>query len=211
MSNSILKNSKVLIWDFDGVIKQSNKVKTDAFADLFSDSSKINLKKIIKHHKENQGLSRYDKIPLYYKIAYNKNITIVTKKKMLDRFSKIVVKNVIGSKWSKGVKTYLSQNKYNQIFYIATATPTKEIIYILNKLKIKFFFHGVYGSPMSKEEILKKIKNFKHLKYKDIAFIGDSYNDFVSAKKNNIKFIYKQNNYIIPNIIKPHQIIKKFN
>ena len=198
MSNNILKNSNVLIWDFDGVIKQSNKVKIDAFADLFSDSSKIKLKKIIKHHKENQGLSRYDKIPLYYKIAYGKNITIVNKKKMLNKFSKIVVKNVIKSKWSEGVKNYLSQNNYKQIFYIATATPTKEIIYILNKLKIKLFFHGIYGSPMSKEKILKKIKNFKHIKYKDIAFIGDSYNDFMSAKKNNIKFIYKQNSYIIP-------------
>ena len=46
MSIKSLKSAKVIFWDFDGVIKDSVKVKTDAFEKLFSTYGNDIVKKI---------------------------------------------------------------------------------------------------------------------------------------------------------------------
>ena len=36
----LIFRSKIIFWDFDGVIKKSNQVKNDAFLNLFEDITK---------------------------------------------------------------------------------------------------------------------------------------------------------------------------
>ena len=62
-------NYKVIFWDFDGTIKESNSIKTDAFEQLFQDFGGVLAKKIRQHHIDNEGVSRYIKIPKYMKWA----------------------------------------------------------------------------------------------------------------------------------------------
>ena len=57
----------LIFWDFDGVIKESVSVKTDAYVELFSLYGSDICKQVRKHHLANGGMSRYDKIPLYLK------------------------------------------------------------------------------------------------------------------------------------------------
>ena len=58
-------SAKAIFWDFDGVIKDSVSLKSDAFSELFSSSDKAVVNKINEHHELNGGVSRYEKIPLY--------------------------------------------------------------------------------------------------------------------------------------------------
>ena len=64
-----LANYTYFFWDFDGVIKESVSIKTNAFKKLFSDQNNSTLLKIIDHHLENGGVSRYEKIPLYNELT----------------------------------------------------------------------------------------------------------------------------------------------
>ena len=61
----LIKNSNVVFWDFDGVIKDSVSVKSIAFEKLFSIYGPEISKKVREHHEQNIGLSRFEKIPLY--------------------------------------------------------------------------------------------------------------------------------------------------
>ena len=61
----LIFSSKIIFWDFDGVIKKSNQVKNDAFFNLFEDIKKEQREYILNHHINNQGLSRFKKIPYY--------------------------------------------------------------------------------------------------------------------------------------------------
>ena len=55
------KEIEAIFWDFDGVIKDSVEIKSDAFEDLFSPFGLNLSKKVRKHHENNTGLTRYDK------------------------------------------------------------------------------------------------------------------------------------------------------
>ena len=74
-----LAKYKVIFWDFDGTVKESNPVKTDAFEKLFQEFGDVLTKKIKRHHLENEGVSRYVKIPKYMQWAG----IVTTEKKFL--------------------------------------------------------------------------------------------------------------------------------
>ena len=106
MSIKSLKSAKVIFWDFDGVIKDSVKVKTDAFEKLFSTYGNDIVKKIRIHHEENGGVSRFDKIPIYLKwVKQELSQEIVNR--YSNQFSILVKKNVIDSEWVVGVLNFL--------------------------------------------------------------------------------------------------------
>ena len=54
-----------LLFDFDGVIKESNLIKGEVFKKIFKDFGPEVTSKIFNHHISNGGISRYEKIPLY--------------------------------------------------------------------------------------------------------------------------------------------------
>lgn len=191
---SNLNKYKLLFWDFDGVIKNSLEVKREAFADIFQGIDNQTKLRIKNHHDKNGGMSRYEKIPLYLEFAGQpkKESDI---QNYLNLFSKSVKWGVIKSQWCDGVKEYLSKNYNNQYFVLLTATPTIEIKEILSELKINKFFKEIYGSPLKKHQIVKIILKKLNYKKSEVALLGDSKNDYIAAKKNNINFYLKMNKY----------------
>ena len=54
------------IFDCDGVILDSNEVKTLAFMEVMNNESVLHRKEFIEYHIENTGISRYKKFKYYY-------------------------------------------------------------------------------------------------------------------------------------------------
>src|SRR4051812_26268377 len=63
--SSSLRGRAILFWDFDGVIKDSVAVKSDAFHRLFLQFGETVAARVREHHERNGGLSRYTKLPIY--------------------------------------------------------------------------------------------------------------------------------------------------
>lgn len=187
---SVLKQFDIIFWDFDGVIKKSNQIKIDAFADVFSDSN--NLENIIQHHIENQGLSRFEKIPLYLKMS-NKTTSQKKIKEYLSLFSKNLIRSVVSSDWVEGVNVAISflNDKKN---IIVTGTPEDEIQVILKELKISQYFNEIYGAPKKKTKVIEEYLLKKTSKRKAIM-IGDSSEDLFAAQNNNIEFMLIRNKF----------------
>ena len=65
--STLIQNASLIFWDFDGVIKESVSIKTDAYIKIFEPYGK-NIQDLVKnHHEINGGVSRFEKIPLQVK------------------------------------------------------------------------------------------------------------------------------------------------
>jgi len=181
---------KIILFDFDGVIKDSVKVKTDAFELLFIPYGANIAAKVKNHNKKNSGMSRFDKLPIYLKWAGE-----IPVEKLIDkfekRFSNLVKQKVIDSRWVLGVQDYLERWSCSQQFFIITATPQKEIEEILCALEIDHFFKGVIGTPSMKGEAIKKIMTDYKFTQKEMVMIGDSNSDYEAAVENKVSFILR--------------------
>ena len=191
MISENIKKAKTIFWDFDGVIKDSVSVKSDAFEELFLPFGSDVAKKIRMHHEDNGGMSRYDKLQIYLNLAGEKNSTNSISK-YEKQFSKLVMNRVINSPWVEGVLEYIKTNYKAQKFFLITATPQKEIEEILKKLEISKYFKKVIGSPTNKKDAIKIILSNENINLDDSIMIGDSCSDYEAAKENNVFFVFRK-------------------
>jgi phosphoglycolate phosphatase-like HAD superfamily hydrolase len=194
VSINYIKTARFIFFDFDGVIKDSVKIKSDAFEKLFLPFGKDTANKVKVHHEDNAGMSRYDKLPIYLKLANQKpNVSLIDE--YAEKFSSIVKQEVIDSKWVDGILNYLENNNKKQKFFIITATPQKEIEDILFQLNIINYFQEIIGSPTSKINGLKNLLDKYRVASKDAIMIGDSYNDYDAAIKNQVNFVLRKTKF----------------
>ena len=176
-----------IIFDFDGVILNSHNVKTQAFYKIFKKYGKKIATKSKSYHVKNAGISRYVKFKYILKYFVKKKISNNEINNLSLEFKKICLEKIKKLKISKKLLKFLITNYKVHSFFISTGTPQKEIENILKLKKINKYFEKVYGSPATKVQHIKKIKK----KNSKTLYIGDSYEDYISSKKTNIKFLLK--------------------
>nr|WP_280529896.1 HAD hydrolase-like protein [Leptospira yanagawae] len=180
-----------MFWDFDGVIKDSVNVKTEAYLSLFPNIAKETLHRIRNHHLNYGGISRFEKIPLYLEWAGLPSSSFDIKK-YLDQFEIFVVQRVIASPWIPGVEEFLKRKPLSQKFVIVTGTPENEILEIIKELNIDMLFDRVYGAPTEKEKAINLTLEEFHIDKESSILIGDSKTDWLAAQSTGIDFLYKE-------------------
>lgn len=190
-NKQFLKEYPYIFIDFDGVIKDSVEVKSNAFTKLFDPFGQEVSIMVKNHHEENSGISRYEKIPLYLSWAGEKPSDILVKN-YCKRFSNYVKQNVIDSNWVPGICEFLQQNYKKNMFFLVTATPKFEIDEIIEALEIKSFFTEVFGSPIDKNTAIKTTLKKYSIPSSASAMIGDTIHDFEAAKQNEILFLLRK-------------------
>jgi len=188
---ALLKESQIVFWDFDGVIKDSVMVKSAGYEKLFLPFGEDVVKRVNKHHNVHGGISRYEKIPLYLSWA-GEPANPLQVQDFCDRFSDLVQQAVVDSPWVPGVCEYLSSHYADQCFVLITGTPQKEIEEILHALNITRYFRNVYGAPKAKTIMVKDVLERLSCPFEQALVIGDSGTDLEAAKNNNVAFLLRR-------------------
>ena len=179
---------KTIIFDVDGVIIESADIKTRAFELLFA-GYPDKLPAMIDYHKKNAGISRYVKFRHFYQNILGQELPPEKEKELGDRFSQIVLKEVIKSPLVAGVEDFLKTNHQRYPLFIASGTPQEELGYILKQRRLDIYFQAAYGTPRTKPEIIKTILAKQRLLGKEAIFIGDAESDREAAEKVGVYFI----------------------
>ena len=183
-----MKNYSHLFFDCDGVILNSNKIKTDAFYKLALNFGELQAQKLRNHHLENGGISRYEKIKFFQKnILKNTNIKLY--QELVDNYGKILKEKLINAEISKGVFK-IKQFFPNSKITVVSGSDQNELRWLFKEKRIDHLFNnGIFGSPKNKIEILEEIFSGFKGEEKSI-FIGDSKYDFEVSKFFKIDFAF---------------------
>lgn len=183
---------KAIFYDFDGVIKESTDIKSNAFFDLYIEFGEEIANKVKRYHIQHGGISRYEKIKYWHKEYLGVDLSEDELKVWAQKFSDLVLKKVVESPYVIGALStiqYLSK-QYDQ--YIITGTPQNEIELICNDLNISSYFRGICGSPTNKinwcSQLIPKIGFTNN----EIVFIGDATTDYEAAIHHNLNFILRE-------------------
>lgn len=188
---AFLQSYSTVFWDFDGVIKNSVAVKSSAYVEVFSSFGSDVTGWVKDHHELNGGMSRFEKIPLYLeKAGIQVSDSSVTN--FCNKFSDIVVQQVIESPWVAGVAEYLQAQHACKAFVLVTATPEAEIEFILDCLQIKNFFRRIYGAPTSKSVAIRDAMDEFSVAPAEAIMIGDAKSDMTAARENGVAFLLRR-------------------
>lgn len=180
---------KTIFFDFDGVIVESTGIKTGAFGAVFAEYGKDVEGKVIRHHVANAGISRYEKFKYIYKKILKKPLTDRMFETLCDRFSSLVVDNVIAAPYVKGAREFLEKWHRKYACFIISATPEIEIEDIIAKRHDGIFFKKIIGSPMDKKDAVKSILTQEKIMPHEAVYVGDAIADYEAAAANGVNFI----------------------
>ncbi len=187
----LMQQYAVVLWDFDGVIKDSVDIKTEAFGALFEPFGAEFVQRVRSHHLHNSGVSRFQKIPVYLQWA-GCTVSASEVERYCQAFSRRVLQAVIDSAWVPGVREYLQENHTRQRFAIVTATPQTDIEHILCALEISSWFCDVHGAPMDKAEAIESVLERWRCVPESALMIGDAEADFQVACATKVQFLLRR-------------------
>jgi HAD superfamily hydrolase (TIGR01549 family) len=173
---------KAIFYDFDGVIKDSTDIKSQAFYELYLPYGKEVADKVRQHHILHGGMSRFEKFKHYHNNFLNKSISEEEVDSLANAFSQLVLKKVIESDYVPGALESIKYGAQNYKQFVVTGTPQSEIEFIVNKLNIAPFFLELCGSPKKKIEHSKELLNKYDLGFKEVLFVGDALTDYDCAQ-----------------------------
>jgi len=180
-----LRKYDQVIFDCDGVILNSNSVKSDAFAKSIDGEASSLIDKFINYHKKNGGVSRFVKFEFFFKVLkkqkkYKKDLEIA-----LKTYSELSYKGLLNCPLIPGVKDILEFFRMQNIdCFVISGGEQNEVKVILEKRKLSSFFKKIYGSPATKKNNLKKIQ------LKNALYFGDSWSDYDASKYFDIDFVF---------------------
>ena len=175
-------DKEIIVFDFDGVIVESNKIKHDAFFEIWNGG----VSKEIIHNSLLLGGDRYKVIDRIYETADMFRNTGYGPESFVDAYSKIVHKEIVKIGVSKNVISFLMST--NKTLFINSTTPQNELINLCNDLKIDKYFSGIFGTPKSKKDNFQIIFKNNDIKVEQIVFFGDMQSDQDIADEMNIEF-----------------------
>jgi len=181
---------KLVIFDFDGTLKDCAKIKTNAYFDLIPEATLKQRNRIVSHHSKNAGVSRYEKIPIYLKYC-SISTDVLTVSRYVERYKKIVLRAVLEANWIPGAREFIQAPGALRSIYVVTATPQDEIRYILNEEGVANYFSGIYGYPDEKNDAVRKIIFDNRICRSNVLLIGDSLEDRRAAYSNQIDFLWR--------------------
>ena len=181
---------QAIIFDFDGVVVESGKIKTQAFADLYRSYGDDIAAAAVDYHKQNGGLSRYHTFHYVQQHLLGKSPLTPEAEQELDRqFSKLVVEAVITCKAVPGATELIQRESARIPLFVASGTPEIELKTIVEKRHLAPYFVEVRGAPTPKQTLVAEILSKHALKPESVLMIGDALVDYESAQSNGIAFL----------------------
>jgi len=175
---------KTWFFDCDGVLLDSNQLKSESFYEVALPYGKENAQALVECNKRLGGVTRFEKFRYFFETILGKKSFEEELEKALHNFSTLVCKKLVSCPETSGVRDFLSSLPTNTRKYVVSGGAQLEIQYVLD-----IYFNGIYGSPDSKEIIMNNIVKLPGMRYPAV-FIGDSRYDYEIAFEFNIDFIF---------------------
>jgi len=187
---------KYLIFDFDGVLAESNEIRFDGFRLLFEGYPEEKVKRLLEYAIANGGMPRYDKIKYFFENIMKEAVSEEKVMLFADRYSKLVKTRVVNAQPVKGSLEFLSEYRDRFKFAIVSGSDQEELRDVCRQRGIKDYFVEILGSPENKERNIAMLLADKGWKKSMCIFIGDSINDLNAAKANGVYFIARNSNIV---------------
>lgn len=184
-----IHNYDIYIFDCDGVILDSNKLKIAAMEEALRElGCEVSLiEKCIDYFKNNFGLSRFHHVEVFLNsfLMIDPKSKEHMRAKILNKFSDQCHTLYLEAEITPGFIELTSSLQGKK--YIASGSEQSGLIKAFKERGLSDLFEKIYGSPETKSNILTKILDDECSK--NAIMIGDAVSDFEAAKKNGIDFM----------------------
>jgi phosphoglycolate phosphatase-like HAD superfamily hydrolase len=187
-------NIKVIFWDFDGVIIDSNNIREMGFKRVLSGYPIEQVEQLLNYHRINGGLSRYVKFDYFFREIRNERTHEKEILELAFRFSNIMKQLLVNEDLIiREIIDFISKNHNNYIMHITSGSDEEELRFLCKEHGIDSYFSSINGSPTPKMDLIEKLMLVNGYDNDECVVVGDSRNDLEASTQNNILFLCYNN------------------
>lgn len=192
-----IKKYNTIVFDCDGVVLDSNIVKTEAYARVAKTlgATDAQAQALVDYHVKLGGISRYHKFEWYLKEVLHQPVTDAALQALLDGFSKELEIGLMACEVAQGL-TDLRKLTSKTNWLILSGGDQEEIRALFANRTVEtdeklecLFDGGLFGSPDNKDTVLaREIANGNITL--PALFLGDSKYDHEAAVRAGLDFVF---------------------
>jgi len=181
---------EVILWDFDGVIIDSNTVREFGFREVLKEFDPEQVEQLIDFHNANGGWSRYVKFRYFYEEILKRQISESQVQELANSFSSIMVDRLPNPELliQETVRFIQEMNSQGKEMHIVSGSDGNELRSLCEQLELSKYFLSINGSPTPKSALVKAIIDNSNISASQYCLIGDAMNDYDAAIQNEIQF-----------------------
>lgn len=178
-----------IVFDFDGVILDSARLKLDAFVAFYADEGAEVRRAVADYQRVNGGVSRFVKFRHFEETMLGRPLTDERLEELSRRFSALVEDRVVGAAAIPGAVEALERHAGHIPVFVVSATPEDELRRIVERRGLARCFTEVRGSPLTKKQIVPGLLETHGLQASRTLFVGDSPHDIEAATACGLPFL----------------------
>lgn len=182
---------KTLVFDCDGVVLDSNQLKTQAYHNtaVRHGASPAQAQALVDHHVKFGGISRYPKYELFLREIMHQEVTDAAVKKLLDSFAEEIREGLLTCEVAPGLER-LREATPNAKWLMVSGADQAELRTLFAARGLDHLFNGgIFGSPANKDTILAREVDNGNLA-RPAIFFGDSLYDHQAAARVELDFVF---------------------
>ncbi|HEY0924868.1 HAD family hydrolase [Rheinheimera pacifica] len=179
---------QTLVFDCDGVVLHSNKVKTEAFLKAALPYGEAAANQLVNYHVARGGISRYKKFEwfLHNVVAEQDGPKL---EQLLEAYAAEVKDGLLTCEIADGLEQLREKTQHTN-WLIVSGGDQQELREIFAARGIaELFDGGIFGSPDSKDIILTRELTNNNIRLPAL-FLGDSKYDYQAATTAGLHFIF---------------------
>ena len=193
---------KVIVFDFDGTLIDSNRLKYDAYFELFP-KDKLHTQAIERVLATRYEESRFSILAEILQRLEIKKVPISAGQglnELADRYNDLVVSGAKTCPEMPGAEKSIKQLSTRYRLYVSSTTPDTPLKEIIEHRGWAEYFVDIFGYPHKKAETLKLIKKQEGIDSSELIVVGDGESDRKSAEENRCQFIPVDSEFCLENL-----------
>ncbi len=180
---------RVIVFDFDGTLVDSNRIKAEAYFRLFpaDDRHARIIQEVLAEIFEQSRYAIFEQILRRLEITEKELRDNVNT--LAERYDAIVVAGTKTCPEKAGAEAALKKLAPAYALYVSSTTPEVSLKEIIRFRGWDGYFRSVFGYPHRKAETLRYVMSLENVKRQQVLVVGDGESDRASAMENGCTFV----------------------
>lgn len=191
--NSTLKSEyrayRTWVFDCDGVLLDSNAVKTQAFHDVARAYGLEAADRLMDFHVENGGVSRFVKFEHLFQGILNRAPEAGEMDRVLTAFAEAVKARLLDCPAAPRLDDVLRAVTEHGRAFVVSGGMQDELRDVFARRCLSGYFTAIFGSPDTKDDILAREREAGRMS-DPAVFVGDARYDFEVARRFGLDFVF---------------------
>jgi len=176
-------------FDCDGVLLDSNAVKTQAFRDVATPYGQAAADALVDYHVTHGGVSRFIKVDYFFNQILGRPPEDGEVDQFLKGFAQSAMNRLLTCPEAPRIREVLAAVAATGPVYIVSGGLQNELREIFTHRGLDHFFTAIFGSPDTKDEILGR-ERASGAMADPALFIGDARYDYEVAQRFGLDFAF---------------------